>query len=450
MIFKRAKYETRKDCIARSMALNITSGTDASNGYAEAVTCDIYSFHPGRASECVCFPIYQDRVTSYITTSPTRGLWTVTGKHYPPSELVESILWKAMFGGLPSTCTATSTDCPSRATLTTRPVASLGNFPYCPTTALLPTHGLARRTDIMQATPVATITSAPLTLPSKKPPQCKHGMGKSKRQECKISSCLWQYLEPYKTHAAHWDTYSDSYGQPLYATWNTTISNVTTPHWGTAKSLAGAASKKAKGPKWPQKTESALKDACYYGYNTSECNPASPTCSDQDSCIEHCGSVFDHETNVSRIIFIIAGVVTGIALLGMAWSCFKSWKERREDFKEYERRFGERNPPEDSQPESPQQETSEPEMQTHLRVEPGFRRSRQAFLSRDMVESPQTMSDDENKRKPGTMKKTMEEGRVLSKVRFTPSTVDVGMSSAHDAEVPGDQEGVRSRVSSAQ
>jgi hypothetical protein len=200
---------TRKDCIARSAALQLSS-TRHANGLSEAVTCDLYSFHPKRREECVCVPVYDDHVTLASTT--VQGGYRVsetTSVFYPPAQVVKSCLLAAATQGPPTVCNPYRSKCQESVEVLHRRSRGFGDFPYCPTSTTVPSPNFWG--------PLPTVAD------------CER-VGEE-RTLCKNDKCMWGFIKPWESPTVRLVTVTGSDGVSLFGSVTESIT-ITTPHWG--------------------------------------------------------------------------------------------------------------------------------------------------------------------------------------------------------------------------
>ena len=334
LLLQHATYGTRKDCIARSSALLVNTTTNDDNKLAKAVTCDIYDFQKTRSDECVCFPVYRDKITS-----EDRGHGIVTYEFYPPPPVVRRHLMEAAIQGPPQTCTGD--DCPKSVGLLSRSPVALDSFPYCPSTALRPTIQLAPRTLGDHFSHTTDPSSIPTTI--EKPPKCSLGLPSLLSSKCILAQCIHQYQVHYNSTSSTYTTWSDKNGVPLFANWSSSVIWITTSHWGTPGTSPGQATltPSTESPRWPQATASAINEAALFGYfNSTDFEMPEPLkCSNSTSCTLHCQEIVHSQHHFTQKAIVIASAISILALGGMIWSWWRGAGRQRRWEKEFEKRY---------------------------------------------------------------------------------------------------------------
>ncbi|KAI4807132.1 hypothetical protein E4T44_11177 [Aureobasidium sp. EXF-8845] len=196
---------TRKDCIARSAALQLNS-TRHANGLNEAVTCDLYSFRPKRQEECVCVPVYEDHVT--LTSTVVQGVHRVvetTSVFYPPAQVVKSCLLAAATQGPPTVCIPLRSKCQESVEVLHRRSNLPGDFPYCATSTKNPWGPLPTGSD------------------------CERD--DEEKSLCKNDKCMWGFVKPWESPTVKLVTTTGSDDVSLFGSVTESIT-ITTPHWG--------------------------------------------------------------------------------------------------------------------------------------------------------------------------------------------------------------------------
>jgi hypothetical protein len=249
---------TRKDCIARSAALQLNS-TRHANGLNEAVTCGLYSFHPKRQEECVCVPVYEDRVT--LTSTVVQGVHRVvesTSVFYPPAQVVKSCLLAAATLDPPTVCIPLRSKCQESVEVLHRRQSLVGDFPYCPTSTTnlwgpLPTGSGCERDD-------------------------------EEKSLCKNDKCMWGFIKPWESPTVKLVTTTGSDGVSLFGSVTERIT-ITTPHWG----LLAPVTKTGKSTTTTTSTynTSGFKSKKPKSSAHSAATPA-PVCHDEIDCREYC------------------------------------------------------------------------------------------------------------------------------------------------------------------
>ncbi|THY75060.1 hypothetical protein D6C86_04315 [Aureobasidium pullulans] len=335
---------TRKDCIARSSALHIDSTTHK-NRLSEAVTCDLYNFHPQRRNECVCFPIYRGNVTQISTVvHDMYKVFETTSVFYPPVQVVESCLLAAATQGPPTVCNSHKSKCPKSVQVVSREPRVLGGFPYCPTPGRqarqhLPARTLAESWKYAITSTSTSIKSSPTKDWSSLPTAatCEKNETRAEKKQCRQDMCMWGFLQAWMSPEVKAVTALDSNGVFLFATERTDYATMTGPHWGTVANPASTTTP------WPTTTFKGKKTKTKSTYDTSmlksveshlkeigmtELVSSKPTsrpklvCHDEFSCREWCS--LKEGKSFSRMMWLLGGglAVTAVAGLGMA---LKSW-----------------------------------------------------------------------------------------------------------------------------
>lgn len=304
---------TRKDCIARSSALHINS-TRHENGLSEAVTCDLYSFHPQRREECVCFPVYNDQVTKLSTViHDVYQVLTTTSVFYPPDQVVESCLLAAATRGPPSLCNSAASKCPKSVKVISREPRILGNFPYCPTPGPQARHHIAART---LAPRKASSTTAQDwgALPTTPPVKCKSKKTKWEKSKCINDKCMWNFIQPLLINVSSRVT---AYGGPvpIYLTWANETSTTSFVHWGIYTYHYGTTSGQTEST-----TMTTVEPRLWLSSTSMSLDPTvTPVCTDEADCRLYCE--VQGFRAVKSELTLLYGLISlvGVAGLGMLW-----------------------------------------------------------------------------------------------------------------------------------
>ncbi|CAD0108934.1 unnamed protein product [Aureobasidium uvarum] len=332
---------TRKDCIARSSALHLNS-TRHANGLSEAVTCDLYYFHPKRPDECVCFPIYNDYVTESSTTvnGAYRFLET-TSVFYPPAQVVESCLLAAATQGPPTACSSRSSNCPQSVEVVRREPRILGGFPYCPTPGLEARQHLPVRTarpgDYYNTRTTADTSSTNTWGPLPTDSHCEREKNKEKSL-CQNDMCMWGFLKPWESPTVRVVTVTSA-GVKLFASVTESI-NITTPHWGflapTGKEAEKKQSKKSKISKTGKTTTTSTKFQSKKPKSSPSLSSAPfQVCKDELDCRKYCDKRIKAPMKHMMTLLVGGGGFTAFAVLAMLLKIYgrhlRRWRRARNE-----------------------------------------------------------------------------------------------------------------------
>ena len=296
------------------------------------MTCDLYSFHPKRRNECVCYPVYSDHVTSI--TAVVQGMYRAletTSVYYPPIQVIESCLLAAAAQGPPAICDPHRSKCQESAEVLYRTQRVSGDFPYCPTPGLHASSHQPIRTIApwrSHHTTTVTVTSSNDWGPLPTGSDCKRD-GEEKSL-CKNDKCMWGFLKPWESPTVRLVTVTGANGVSLFGSVKESV-NITTPHWGflapattTRKSTTTTSSYDTSKFK-SKKPESSA-------HSTS---PPAPVCTNELDCREYCEKRIKAPKKHMMALLVGGTAFTGIAGLAMLLKIYSKhihrWCRARHD-----------------------------------------------------------------------------------------------------------------------
>ncbi|KAI4733848.1 hypothetical protein E4T50_15604 [Aureobasidium sp. EXF-12298] len=290
---------TRKDCIARSSALQLNS-TRYESGLSEAVTCDLYSFHPKRRDECVCVPVYKDYVTLASTTiDDVYRVLETTSVFYPPAQVVENYLLAAATQGPPTVCNPYRSSCQESVEVLRRKSKVLGHFPYCSTAPSPNSWG-----------PLPT------------GPDCERD--DEEESLCKNDKCMWGFIKPWASPTVKLATVTGSDGVSLFGSVTESIT-ITTPHWGFLAPATTAVRSTVTTTSTYNTSRFKSKKPKSSAHPTS--TPA-PVCVDELDCREYCDRRIKAPKKHMMALLIGGTAFTGIAGLAMLLKIYSRYIHR--------------------------------------------------------------------------------------------------------------------------